>query len=533
MTDDFTVKLAHKIRRGILNEIDAGTSRTKKDNLTKTIYPSQMSIDDQQTDFARQQLIALVRDAEENDTNAQAILLEMLNNIIHTGPKLSALTADDDFNTQFSNFYNSVWSKDADYLEPRHYSALLKILFTRALVDGECLLVFDDFLENSGKLLLFEATHLQTLSDSCFESWLKTTSMGIAAIESPQSEKNLKKSDFRQSKGVLTNKLGKVLGYLVCSIPGQTVADDPDTITFMPISSARKFKFTSHYRQKTGISRFAAAVEDMKDVRKIRMSRLEALKSSAQRASVYKTSNKNARKAMAAGTNLDKLVDSLSSGKEVPIPNKINIDQLEDYSDAVMTIGQDEELTNLKEDRPSMNAQEFDKQTRIAGSHGSTGLTSPYTTGVVDGAYTGFRGSQIMAWCHFQCYQKELERQILDFVHVKVAVWAAEQGLIPNPPENFEAAIYYTHYKMPEVDQLKAVNAQEKRLKNNIDTYSDVHGPGWRGKMDQAADERQYAAENGLIDLNVFTDATRAQAYHDDNKTLFQKFWNFFTRSKK
>jgi len=129
----------------------------------------------------------------------------------------------------------------------------------------------------------------------------------------------------------------------------------------------------------------------------------------------------------------------------------------------------------------------------------------------VTNSYTAHRGESLLTWAAIYDRQRNLERQLLDWLAVKVIERAIERGeippftatatadkLFPYFVEDWRDRITWSLPTMPAINEKESVEAQAASLKAGLATYKDILGSEWDETFDELAREVERIRELGL-----------------------------------
>lgn len=464
----------------------------------RAIYIDRGKVD--QKGYDRLQGIAIGRDLQENTANAKSMIKQFRLNVAGS-IKAQFNSSDAEFNQQASFYFNSIYSKNCSFIDQTHLVKLAQNLVACLIREGDCLVIFDDFIEDTGKLKFFESDQLVSVDKSDWES-KRPSWCNDSVPMSKQSwtgRKRYEDKAYEQSAGIITDKWGRVQGYVVSSKRGLTVAKIEDCM-IIPADSATLFKSTERMNQYRGISELLTTAPLFADIYEMRAKELASAKLSASWGGVIKSVGNE--KALDDLLNDSKSLDELIAG-EINEPAKRNYGTLDALAGGNITyLDSDDEFKPLDLDRPNLNTETF-YATVNASAGSSLGLAGAYSNLTATNSYTAFRGDMILSWVTFEDLQKQLERDFLDWLVNKACKWAIDKGLLQEPTDAlWNYKVCWKLPKMKQIDPVKTATANKINLKCGLTDYSELLGADWREKLDSLGEQIEYAKERGIpLDL--------------------------------
>lgn len=109
----------------------------------------------------RLRLLDLTRNLVRNSSLFNTILGQMTTNVVSSmGGKVILNFDDDKLNETLRKLFSN-WTRNADFYTGDTFNHLLKRVLREYVIGGECVLLFDDgLIEDSGRILLFEANEI-------------------------------------------------------------------------------------------------------------------------------------------------------------------------------------------------------------------------------------------------------------------------------------------------------------------------------------------------------------------------------------
>jgi len=485
----------------------------------KKSVPTEVQSEDKEiTAYDMLEIIASARDLERNDGTTQGLIKQLKNNIVNTGVKVFANTESEEFNKKF-NYMFAEWCKDCDFLAPLdedntgiNFADFLGLLLQRSYVDGRVLIVFDNFIEETGKIMIYESDQICDLAQEDFEAWCKQHG-GISIEQSKEFDQNNNKKVFRQVKGCITDSFGRDIAYICSRSIGLTNIKKEDA-TIISVKHAKMLLRSSHYAQKTGISELVCSINDIEVIKDIEKSTLATLNQASKKGAIHYAKNplKTVMQKI-GGNNLSKLIDDVADGTVTdvpPIDNHRQLNGLKEYTGGTVdVVGIDEKVEVYEDKKPSENSQKFLHAQKIKVGWGQ-GISDCYALGEVQASYTAFRGGQLMTWAMFTREQKFLERHIVDWVINKFVKYNIKEL---NPPSNWKNKFLCQWFEMPEVNQLAYQKAVTESLKNGSKNFENIHGVNTDAFLERS---KNLISKYGGY-FPIFKDVLK------DTKTLIQK----------
>jgi capsid protein len=407
------------------------------------------------------------RDLERNFAAARGILHQFRVNVVGS---LGKIQVNVDGGQDAADWFNGEWARDCDFRDDLHWSTCCQNVVASCMREGDILSVFDDgALENSGKLLHWEADQVTNLKDDVFQSW-------------PEY-----KDGMVQENGIVRDRVGKVLGYFATGKRGLSVIDKLEDVTFYPRQTAWLVKNPWRLNQGRGVGSMLTSATNFQDLYEILVKELQSAKVAASLAGKVKRSDavtdwddpgsapeylpENMGKAT---TTVDAEAANSSD------PTETNYERFEALTGGIMEyLDSKDEFELMDIDRPNVHLAEFIEA--VLGHAGaSVGLARAYTLLRADSSYTSFRGDMVLSWATFYMMQKWLERSYADRVARRAIAWGMSRGRFSKLPAGWERSISWQWPVMPNVDELKEEMARRMALKNGSTNYAEILGPNWR-----------------------------------------------------
>ena len=449
--------------------------------------------------YDRMYAISLGRDMHRNQARYVALERQIARMTAGT-VKCQVNTSDRAWNAAAEHYFNKVFAKDCLLTVPRtHLSELCQQLVSSLIREGDVLVVFDDgFARDSGKLLTYEADQLVGMAAADFE--------------------RLYPAGFRQEAGVILDDVGAIYGYITSAV---RVRDDmqirPNTLSVLPADKCLVYTtdqavlLASRYRpgQIRGVPEMLPVSICLDDADEMVKSELLTSKLGAKTFATISageaTSNAmadnelaNAFEAQEAAGNLDpatgQIIDPDAAANVHQPPERPHYSSIDDQDSAIVTYLDGKDKLDIQTPtRPNLHVDEF-YRARNADAAAALGLARGYAEMAVTNSYTAHRGESLLTWAAIYDRQKNLERELLDWLAEKVIARGIELGEIPIPPaEPWQDLVSWDMPVMPAIDEKTAADATAARLKSGLTTYKQELGSDWDEQFRQQARELDLA----------------------------------------
>jgi len=445
------------------------------------------------------------RDLERNYSPAKSLLHQLRVNVVGSLGKIQ-VNVPGDTGKLATEWFNEVWSKDCDFRDDCDWSTMLQNIVASVPREGDCLAVFDDnLIEDSGKLLTFEADQIAPLSEDALKAsrWPKAT----------------------QDNGIMRDEWGRVLGYATSGKRGLQVLQIADKPTLWQRGDARLISNPWRLNQGRGVPSMITPASNFIDLYEILSSELATTKRAAKQYAYVKRADAvtdydspaSGAAFLSENGGKDAAEVALEGANESAATGARNYDKIEaltgGYTDYI-----DPKDDVLIPDLKHPNSQIAAFLETVQGYGGAAlGLARAYTILRADSSYTAFRGDMIMTWVTFYWLQKWLERKAADWVARKALAWAVRKKQIKPLADGWERTLSWTWPRMPEVDQLDAENATAAALKNGTTDYGQLLGPDWRRRLEGLAEQIKTARQL-LLPLGVLETASGGQIAENPKK---------------
>lgn len=458
--------------------------------------------------YHRRQAINLSRDMVRNNPQSRGTTKTLRVNIVGDYGKL-IFNETDDWHKAAQDWFNNSWARSADFRDGSTFRECLQLVVYALTHEGDLVCVFDDGIitggNGTGKLIFFEADQICNLSSADFEPF--------------------KARGYHQDSGIITDRYGRMVGVIVSNKRGVEsvkinecwiLTADPDSKTPPPWRFVRrKFRLV----QSRGSADAIPAIQTTVDGYEMLGYEMQtAKKASARYATVIEPSEHSGLPTPSGFPEIEvdgETVDPNNTPEEDE--EEIEAQRLETY-----TGGNTDYLPNGTQvvfdptNRPNPNLEKFlDYTNDLSGS--AHGLAHAYARGRADTSYTAFRGDMVMTWMTFKDFQQFLEDNFSDWAAYQAITWAIKMALLLSPPTDlWVASAAWQYPTMPAVDEQKEQSALTQKFKNGQTTFRETLGPQWKEKLNQYAEEVQFA--RGLkLPLAIFETVAGAPAGANNN----------------
>jgi len=458
---------------------------------------------------------ALGRYLQENVAAFRSIQTQFRHSAIGGGPKLSLAIDDEKKAQDASEWFNSVWAKECDAIDDMPWAEVIANIGDAVRREGDILVVYDDIV-SYGALRFFEADQIVPVSDG---QWEKAATQPVSKFpwKYRSSADGRKFVPYEQSSGVVRDKTGAVAAYIATSERGLTTADYDKVTIFpawhprrSPLGIAKLVKAPWRFNKFRGDPASWVVSNNLQDIYEMLSAELQSAKVAAQNAAVVTVDPESESAFVRALQQTNRFTDEeiasllygdASEGTVGMLgQNHEQLDALTGGETGYANPGEDVKIHD--HDRPAASIREFADWMQV--SCGAVfGLGRSRSTGKAEASYTAFRGEELISWAAFAWEQKFLERRICDWIGQKALQTALKNGEVKGLPDGWEKKMVWQWPEMPEVDNLKAMNALRLAMKNGAKTLESVMGPGWRNKLTRYASQLEVARRLD-VPLSVF-----------------------------
>ena len=430
--------------------------------------------------YNRAKMINLARRGMRNGDAMRALVRQLELNVVGTvgGKATFAFPAGYESVAARMRHEFARWTRSAEFADGLPFAKVLSLAVDAKFLGGDIVLVFDDdLIEDSGKLIAFEADEIADIPAEWFaqkfgDGWV-------------------------QRQGRIYNPNGRFMGVMVShkyrGVP--TFPHDEDGVLFL---TKPKFGLPDwvmvrdvwRFNQGRGVPPVAAPLDSLLDLESVTKSETQAAWKNAQTLGQILQEKED--------VDEDALPDDYTPGASVDGEEEASdgdcgaangggaVDEAEDFElDNIRSAGaifdmmpEGVKMELLDTKRPNPNVEGFVKWlSSRAGA--AVGLAKCYANLEATQSYTAFRGEQVMTWPTFEEWQKDLERSVCDWCLEKWVGWASKQGIIDAAelPANWNEYVSWSWPTMREVDAKAAAEAKKLMLENGLITLSELH-PG-------------------------------------------------------
>lgn len=426
----------------------------------------------------RLNMLALARHGMRNGDSFRALLRQMELNVVGTVGGKATFSFPTEYRDQAKLMRDEFarWAADAEFSDGLPFSKVLSLVVDTKFIGGDMVLLFDDDLvEDSGRLMAFEPDEIANIPKEWFGG--------------------LFPEDWTQRQGRIYNFNGRFMGVCVShrhrgrdTFPHDehgvfVLTKEPGVL----VQDWQMLREVWRFNQGRGVSPLAAPLDSLLDLESVTKYEVQAAMKNCQTlAQVFSTKNSTADADDEQDTLDEELQRQAEAAGEKPAEegeDKGGVEDLEldhiDSSGMIYDVLPDDykmELLDTK--RPNPNVEGFVKW--LSGRSGAAvGLAKCYATLEAAASYTAFRGEQVMSWPTFEEWQKNLERDVCDWVVRKWAKWASRKGIIDESklPSGWARMIKWSWPTMREVDMKSTAEAKKTMIENGMMLLEEVR-PG-------------------------------------------------------
>lgn len=527
-------------------------SVTRDQPLTKRIPAGKGSEDLELTPSQRRRLVDLMRDGMRNSPTVATVTLQHDLNVVGSVGGILQLTTDDkDYNRSAARLFGR-WARRCEWTYSESLNDILSNVVRCLDLTGDCILIHDAPsiagttdgtvtpsdpiaapLLGTGKLRLVESDEIVSCSDPN-----EITRRYGGTADHPVT----------QSHGLVYDAYGRLVGAVISTACRGKDAAPAENCIFLHRDPAAALQDTSWIliraawrpNQGRGISPLAPAAASLSNIETIITSETASVRSAAQTTGIisydadrlarqqipeaYRITPVDTAPAdqMAAHTatpttpgaegrpTLFQQATPAQSPTVDPTPAEVAQTFEVDVRDVEAAKGTKTLLvpSGVKYEEhtsshPNLDIQAFCRELASSASR-LLGMGDQYTTLTPQGSYSAYRGSVVMARPAFERLQKTLERQLLDWIAVRILAQASASGELPLPHgtdlDGLAAALAWKWPRPLEANAVDAENATRLALQTGTITYRDILGPDWEEIIAQRGRERAALAANGLVD---------------------------------
>jgi capsid protein len=269
------MKKKSKIISGPKGQYDAVTGSTgaagtgNKRRQAKVEIAEESGAAGQLNNYQRLFAINLGRDLERNYSVAKSQLKQFRNNVVGADAKIQVNTGDD-FGEQATAWFNKKFFTNCDFRSTEDFSKITRNIATAKKREGDILVVFDDGTAlnvaegGTGKIITYDADQICEIT--------KSTDLPAGSV---------------QDGGIVRDKYGREIGYIVSNKRGVQAADKKDVTIFNrnpdneDANSVKLIKSTFRCNQGRGSADMLSSIADLLDCYEMRSKELQSAKVAA------------------------------------------------------------------------------------------------------------------------------------------------------------------------------------------------------------------------------------------------------------
>lgn len=466
--------------------------------------------------YNRLRMLNMARQGVRNGDSMRALMRQMELNVVGTvgGKATFAFGEKDAQAAKDIRRAFAAWARHCEFSDGLSLSKLLQLVVDTKFVGGDMVLLFDDgLIEDSGKILAFEPDEIADVPKAWF------------AEKFP--------ADFTQRQGRIYNQNGRFVGVTVShKYRGQpTFKRDPNGVFFLTVDPDAEIqdwvmlREVWRFNQGRGVSPIAAPLDSLLDLESVTKFEVQAaMKNSQTLGQIVYTGQKKAEAnpdevsgeldadlaAQAAavangdGSGLtaeeQQAAAEQEAGGDADFDDDFELEHIEGSGAIFDQMPDDYKMELLDTKRPNPNVEGFVKW--LSGRSGAAiGLAKCYANMEATASYTAFRGEQVMSWATFEEWQKNLEREVCDWVVQKWVAWADRKGIFKagTLPDDWSDHVSWSWPTMREVDIKATAEAKKIMLENGLITLAELHPGDPDGYMQEIGKDVERYHRLGLI----------------------------------
>ena len=460
-------------------------------NASRQIAPSQVETkgEDEILDAAKRgKLLNVTRNLVRNSSLFSTLLFQLESNVVGTcGGKVILNFRDEEINRNLRRYF-SEWTRNADYFDGNTFNHLLKVFLKQQVIGGDLVIVFDHFVEGSGKLIYFESDEIVNVSPDVIERHY-----GKGCV---------------QSLGKVYSPTMRWIGTVVSkSARGKEVADESQCWFLKrdpngnPLDEFWIQPSTTWRKSTRGISQAATAVNTATQLEDLVLSELEASRKNAQTFCWLRepqTEEDETPSAFGEDVDVDSLTDEeveRLAKEEATATERVALNVARENSVAFQQLPAGWEAQMLDTKHPNQNVEAMTDY--LAGRVAAVlGLARCFATGNPD--KDDYKVQLLLSSPAIVQYQKDLE-QICDWAFFNFVKWSRKRnGLDLELDDDFMQSVSWEWKRLESADETATENANLLKLKNMTGSYREILGNDWREKLLQIQEEVKWMRENGL-----------------------------------
>ena len=432
-------------------------------------------------DWDMLQAVSEARNLYRNYSAAKSFLIQFKLHVIGRGNRLFCTTKNDDWNEATQTWYEKTWAPSCDARDDRNLHDLNALMLTSVLREHDCVVYFDNFgiagESSKGKIWTWESDQIASIKKS---DWAKHAAEIAKTL-------GIKADGMQQTSGVISDKFGRVAGYIVSTTRGNIEAAWDD-VTVLPRGPARLLKNSWRLNEHRGASELLTAAASLVDNYELLQAELQGAKGAGKWVAAIKTDDSHWKSIGRA--------DSSSAAGEINVTDSAaddftNYKRLEKLFDgAVEYLDPGDELDLKSNPRLGGKLEEFlNYQTIMAGA--SMGLPRFYSLMKADASFSATRAEMNLAEALFTYWQTWLERYVLTWEAENAIAHGISTGQLESAT-GWRGQYEFDHPKQIPIQETQRANADKTFFELGEKTLRDVVGPEWREKLRQRDKEIVY-----------------------------------------
>lgn len=451
-------------------------------------------------------------DLEENNASVHGIMRNLAAHAIGGGPYPAVmLDPDADKEGKFSEAITDAledWFDDCDYRGRDWFtmSAMCRRLVKALRDSGAILFVFDNFMHNSGKILVVEASNFASMSDTDFRLWWDSKGPGLG---------NLPFDNQKLVNGVVYNKHDLVIGYVFDVSSRYQFSNTVDNCQWAPKSSCVMFANPRKATDDVPMPELLTAYNISQDAETLRNNEvLAAIKAARMNYAVIggtpvytpMPDGRSSSDEPITDEEAAELNKRLAAGDEVPTDYAQSV-EAETGSGAV-ALPQGADIKALESQKPKASTEEH--FLRIREEQGaSIGAASSFARMKSDTSYTAAMNDRNMTSAHIDMDRADIETGLRKLCVMRLK-WEDENNddfdlaAIAKADRRWARKIIFQWPRSKAINPQQEAGAQEKRLQSGEENLLDVFGPQWKQHLKQRRREYEFTKEGDGIPLTAF-----------------------------
>ena len=439
----------------------------------------------------RGRLLNVTRNLMRNSSLFSTLMLQLESNVVGTQGGKVILNFSDGAHADALRKAFAAWTRNADFFDGNDFNYLLKVFLKQEIIGGDLVVVFDQFVEKSGKLIYFESDEV-------------VNEMDAAVIERRYGK------GAKMSLGKVYSPNGRWIGTVVSKAARGNVSVREDQCFFLkrdpngnPLDEFWIQPSTSWRKGSRGVSRAATAVNTATQLEDLILSELEASRKNAQTFCWLKSTQEEQEEAPSAfgndadGDRVD--IDSMTDeqveelvAKENGDAQTINLKVAHENAVAFQQLppGYTADLLDTKHPNTNVETMTNYLSGRVAAV---LGLSRAFAVG--NPTNEDFRAQQLLSAPAIVQYQKDLER-ICDWAFANFCRFIGDADALA--AIETAGAVTWEWKRLDSCDEAAAENANALKLKNCTGSYREILGNDWQEKLLQIADEVKWMRDHGM-----------------------------------